>query len=168
MRSVAAVVALVVCVHAGLWALLQRQQPVPDFDRVLPSISYTPYSYSRLQHPEDGPLPTADRIRTELKLLTPYARAVRTYSATDGVEQVPAIAAELGLKVWVGVYLDDRVERDGRELQSAIDLARRYNNVSTHRGRERDDKDQVVRHGPGDQGLQFRQGPGRDHRAERF
>ena len=84
-----------------------------------------------MQHPEDGPLPTADRIRTELKLLTPYARAVRTYSATDGVEQVPAIAAELGLKVWVGIYLDDRAERDGRELQSAIDLARRYNNVST-------------------------------------
>jgi exo-beta-1,3-glucanase (GH17 family)/cellulose synthase/poly-beta-1,6-N-acetylglucosamine synthase-like glycosyltransferase len=130
MRSVAALVALVVCVHAGLWTLLQRQQAVSDFGSVLPSISYTPYSYSRSQHPEEGAPPTADQIRTELKLVAPYARAVRTYSSTDGVEQVPAVAAELGLKVWVGIWLDERVERDGREIQAAVDLARRYNNVS--------------------------------------
>jgi cellulose synthase/poly-beta-1,6-N-acetylglucosamine synthase-like glycosyltransferase/exo-beta-1,3-glucanase (GH17 family) len=130
MRSVAALVALVVCVHAGLWTLLQRQQAVSEFGSVLPSISYTPYSYSRLQHPEEGPPPTSDHIRTELKLLAPYARAVRTYSSTDGVEQVPAVAADLGLKVWVGIWLDHRVDRDGREIQAALDLARRYNNVS--------------------------------------
>jgi exo-beta-1,3-glucanase (GH17 family)/glycosyltransferase involved in cell wall biosynthesis len=131
MRSAAAVVALVVCVHAGLWALLQRQQAVPDFGSVLPSISYTPYSYSRLQHPEDDVPPTADRIRAELRQVAPYARAVRTYSSTGGVEQVPAVAADLGLKVWVGIWLDARGERDGREIQAAVDLARRYTNVST-------------------------------------
>jgi exo-beta-1,3-glucanase (GH17 family)/cellulose synthase/poly-beta-1,6-N-acetylglucosamine synthase-like glycosyltransferase len=130
MRSVAAVVALVVCVHAGLWALLQRQQAVSDFGNVLPSISYTPYYYSRLQHPEDGPPPTAAQIRAELELVAPYARGVRTYSATGGVEQVPAVAADLGLKVWVGIWLDARAERDGREIQSALELARRYTNIS--------------------------------------
>jgi cellulose synthase/poly-beta-1,6-N-acetylglucosamine synthase-like glycosyltransferase/exo-beta-1,3-glucanase (GH17 family) len=130
MRSVAAVVALVVCVHAGLWTLLQRQQAVPDFGSVLPSISYTPYSYSRLQHPEDDVPPTAEQIRAELRLVAPYARAVRTYSSTGGVEQVPGLAADLGLKVWVGIWLDARGERDGREIQAAVDLARRYTNVS--------------------------------------
>jgi exo-beta-1,3-glucanase (GH17 family)/cellulose synthase/poly-beta-1,6-N-acetylglucosamine synthase-like glycosyltransferase len=130
MRTVAAVVALVVCVHAGLWALLQRQQAVSDFRSVLPSISYTPYSHSRSQHPEDGSPPTVDQIRTELKLIAPYARGVRTYSSTSGVERVPAVAAELGLKVWAGIWLDDRAERDGQEIQAAIDLARRYTNVS--------------------------------------
>ena len=50
MRSVAAVVALIVCVHAGLWALFQRQQAVPDFDGPLASISYSPYA--RSQHPD--------------------------------------------------------------------------------------------------------------------
>jgi cellulose synthase/poly-beta-1,6-N-acetylglucosamine synthase-like glycosyltransferase/exo-beta-1,3-glucanase (GH17 family) len=130
MRSIAAVVALVVCVHAGLWALLQRQQAVPDFGSMLPSISYTPYSYSRLQHPEDDVPPTARQIRGELQQVAPYARAVRTYSATGGVEQVPGVAADLGLKVWVGIWLDARGERDGREIQAAVDLARRYTNVS--------------------------------------
>ncbi|HLH94610.1 MAG TPA: glycosyltransferase [Xanthobacteraceae bacterium] len=130
MRSVAAVVALIVCVHAGLWTLLQRQQAVPDSDGPLASISYTPYSYSRNQHPEDGPPPTADHIREELKLLAPYARAIRTYSSTGGVEQVPGIAQELGLKVAVGIWLDDRAARDGKEIQAAIDLARHYTNVT--------------------------------------
>jgi exo-beta-1,3-glucanase (GH17 family)/glycosyltransferase involved in cell wall biosynthesis len=130
MRSVAAVVALVACVHAGLWFVLQRQQAVLDFGGVLPSISYNPYSHSRSQHPEDGAPPTADQIRSELKLIAPYARGVRTYSSTGGVEQVAPIASELGLKVWAGIWLDDRVERDGREIAAAIDLARRYTNVS--------------------------------------
>ena len=130
MRTVAAVVALVACLHAGLWASLQRQQAVPDFRSVLPSISYTPYSYSRSQHPEDGAAPTADQIRAELKLIAPYTRAVRTYSSTGGVEQVPAVAAEVGLKTWVGIWLDDRADRGGREIQAAIDLARRYTSVS--------------------------------------
>ena len=108
MRSVVAVVAVVACVHAGLWALLQRQQAVLDFGGVLPSISYNPYSHSRAQHPEDGPPPTAEQIRAELKLIAPYARGVRTYSSTGGVEQVAPIASELGLKVWAGIWLDER------------------------------------------------------------
>jgi cellulose synthase/poly-beta-1,6-N-acetylglucosamine synthase-like glycosyltransferase/exo-beta-1,3-glucanase (GH17 family) len=131
MRTVAAVVALVVCVHAGLWLLLQRQQSVSDFRGVLPSVSYTPYSYSRNQHPEEDVPPTPAQIRSELSLIAPYTRAVRTYSSTGGVEQVPGIAAELGLKTWIGIWLDERAERDGREIQSAIDLARRYNNVTS-------------------------------------
>ena len=110
--------------------MLQRQQAVFDFGGVLPSISYNPYSHSRAQHPEDGPPPTAEQIRAELKLIAPYARGVRTYSSTGGVEQVAPIASELGLKVWAGIWLDERTERDGREIQAAIDLARRYTNVS--------------------------------------
>jgi exo-beta-1,3-glucanase (GH17 family)/cellulose synthase/poly-beta-1,6-N-acetylglucosamine synthase-like glycosyltransferase len=130
MRSVAAIVALIVCVHAGLWALLQRQQAVPDTDGSLASFSYTPYSYSRNPHPEEDTPPTAEHIRNELKLIAPYARAVRTYSSTGGVEQVPGIAKELGLKVAVGIWLDQRVERDGKEIQAAIDLARHNTNVT--------------------------------------
>jgi exo-beta-1,3-glucanase (GH17 family)/cellulose synthase/poly-beta-1,6-N-acetylglucosamine synthase-like glycosyltransferase len=128
MRSVAAVVALVACVHAGLWTLLQRQQAVPDFDGPLASISYSPYA--RSQHPDLGDRPTAAQIRADLKLIAPYARAIRTYSSTRGVEQVPAIAAEFGLKVAVGVWIDKDEARNEREIQSAVDLARHHTNVT--------------------------------------
>jgi exo-beta-1,3-glucanase (GH17 family)/cellulose synthase/poly-beta-1,6-N-acetylglucosamine synthase-like glycosyltransferase len=128
MRSAAALVALVVCVHAGLWALLQRQQAVPDFDGPLASISYSPYS--RSQHPDLGDRPTAAQIRADLKLVAPYARAIRTYSSTGGVEQVPAIAAEFGLKVAVGIWIDKNEARNEREIQSAVELARHHTNVT--------------------------------------
>ncbi|HWF95994.1 MAG TPA: glycosyltransferase [Xanthobacteraceae bacterium] len=128
MRSVAAVVALVVCVHVGLWTLLQRQQAVPDFDGPLASISYSPYA--RSQHPDVGDRPTAAQIRADLKLIAPYARAIRTYSSTGGVEQVPAIAAEFGLKVTVGIWIDKNEARNEREIQSAVDLARHHTNVT--------------------------------------
>ena len=128
MRSVAAVVALIVCVHVGLWTLFQRQQAVPDFDGPLASISYSPYA--RSQHPDVGDRPTAAQIRTDLKLIAPYARAIRTYSSTGGVEQVPAIAAEFGLKVAVGIWIDKDEARNEREIQSAVDLARHHTNVT--------------------------------------
>jgi exo-beta-1,3-glucanase (GH17 family)/cellulose synthase/poly-beta-1,6-N-acetylglucosamine synthase-like glycosyltransferase len=128
MRTVAAVVALVACVHAGLWTLLQRQQAVASVDTPLASISYSPYT--RSQHPDYGDRPTAEQIRADLKILSPYTRTIRTYSATGGSELVPGIAAEFGLKVTLGIWIDKNEARNEREIQSAIALARRYNNVN--------------------------------------
>src|SRR5712691_2096657 len=128
MRSVVAVVALVTSVHAGLWALLQRQQAVANIDAPLASISYSPYT--RSQHPDYGDRPTAEQIRADLKILSPYARAIRTYSSTGGGELVPAIAAEFGLKVTLGVWIDKNEARNEREIQAAVALARRYSNIN--------------------------------------
>jgi exo-beta-1,3-glucanase (GH17 family)/cellulose synthase/poly-beta-1,6-N-acetylglucosamine synthase-like glycosyltransferase len=128
MRTVAAVVALVVCVHAGLWSLLQRQQAVASIDTPLASISYSPYL--RSQHPDYGDRPTAEQIRADLKILSSYTHAIRTYSSTGGGELVPAIAAEFGLKVTLGIWIDKNEARNEREIQSAIALARRYSNVN--------------------------------------
>src|SRR6059058_5872359 len=128
MRTVAAVVALVVCVHAGLWTLLERQQAVSNVDGPLASISYSPYT--RSQHPDYGDRPTADQIRADLKLLSPYTHTIRTYSSTGGSELVAGIAAEFGLKVTLGIWIDKNETRNEREIQSAIALARRYNNVN--------------------------------------
>ena len=128
MRTVAAVVTLVVCVHAGLWTLLHRQQAVSNVDGPLASISYSPYT--RSQHPDYGDRPTAEQIRADLKILSPYTQAIRTYSSTGGGELVPAIAAEFGLKVTLGIWIDKNEARNEREIQAAIALARRYSNVN--------------------------------------
>lgn len=132
MRSVVAVVALVTCVHAALWTLFQHQESVPNIDGPLASVSYSPYS--RWQHPDYGDRPTPEQIRDDLRLLSPYTRTVRTYSSTGGVELVPGIAAEFGMKVTVGIWLDkgdkDNGRRNEREIQQAIALAKRYSNVN--------------------------------------
>lgn len=150
MRIVVAVVALVTCVHAALWGLLQRQYSSPDINGPLASVSYSPYT--RWQHPDRGDRPSADQIRSDLRLLSSYARTVRTYTSTRGLELVPGIANEFGLKVTVGIWLEKldkctpestdsaktrcasenqiKRERNDREIQSAVALARRYSNVN--------------------------------------
>src|SRR5580658_7930280 len=127
MRTVAAVLALVACVHAGLWASLRTKETAPDFAGQLASVSYAPFVNS--SHPDSGERPTAQQIRADLKAIAPYTRAIRLYSSTGGAELVPPIAAEFGLKVTVGAWIDKNEERNEREIRSALDLARHYSNV---------------------------------------
>jgi exo-beta-1,3-glucanase (GH17 family)/cellulose synthase/poly-beta-1,6-N-acetylglucosamine synthase-like glycosyltransferase len=127
MRTVAAVLALVACVHAGMWALLRPVEKAPDFTGQLASVSYAPFVDS--EHPDYGARPTAEQIRADLKALAPYTRAIRLYSSTAGAELVPPIAAEFGLKVTVGAWIDKNKERNEREIRSALDLARHNSNV---------------------------------------
>src|SRR5271155_793050 len=128
MRTVAAVLALVACVHAGIWALLRQEVTAPDFTGQLASVSYAPFANS--SHPDTGERPTAEQIRADLKALAPYTRAIRTYSATGGAELIPPIAAEFGLKVTVGAWIDKNQDRNEREIRSALELARHNSNVN--------------------------------------
>ncbi len=127
MRSVIAVITLVACVHAGVWAFAGNKTAAPNFEGAqLASLSYAPYEKSAQQNA----VANIRQIRADMKLLAPYTRAIRTYSSTSGVELVPAAAAEQGLKVTVGAWLDKDLERNEREVRNAIDLARRHNNVN--------------------------------------
>ncbi|OYX80020.1 MAG: hypothetical protein B7Y77_01105, partial [Bradyrhizobium sp. 35-63-5] len=128
MRTVAAVVALVVCVHAGLWALFRDQINAPDFNGQLASVSYAPFQGNT--DVEHGGTADAARIRADLKLLAPITKAVRTYSSTAGVELVPGIAAEFGLRATIGAWIDKDKDRNDREIRSVVDLAKRHSNVN--------------------------------------
>ena len=128
MRTVAAVIALVACVQAGLWAVARDRISAPDFDGQLASVSYAPFEGNI--NAETGGRARVERIRSDLKLLAPLTRAIRTYSATNGVELVPGIAAEFGLRVTVGAWIDKNQDRNDREIRSVIDLAKRHSNVN--------------------------------------
>ncbi|MDI1345325.1 MAG: glycosyltransferase, partial [Pseudolabrys sp.] len=128
MRTVAAVVAFVVCVHAGLWALARDQINAPNFDGQLASVSYAPFEGN--VNPDEGGKAEAERIRSDLKLLAPLTRAVRTYSSTAGVELVPGIAAEFGLRATIGAWIDKDKARNEREMRSVIELSKRHSNVN--------------------------------------
>jgi cellulose synthase/poly-beta-1,6-N-acetylglucosamine synthase-like glycosyltransferase/exo-beta-1,3-glucanase (GH17 family) len=145
MRLVAVVVALVACVHAGLWALSEKRIPAPNIDGPLASVSYG-------KHPDKQV--SASEIQTDLNMLAPHTRAVRTYSSTKGLEMVPRIAAQSALRVtagaWLGGSLDDAEwqgkgpdasngrryrermasrARNTAEMNSVVDLARRNSNI---------------------------------------
>jgi len=128
MRAVIAVVLFVTAAHAGLWGLLQDKQSAPDFRGILPSVSYAPFEGNA--HPDVDNIPSTEKIRADLKKLATLTKAIRLYSSTGGVELVPPIAAEFGLKVTVGAWIDKNVDRNEREIDSAINLARRNSNVN--------------------------------------
>ncbi|WP_315778912.1 MULTISPECIES: glycosyltransferase [unclassified Bradyrhizobium] len=127
MRAVVAVLLLVTAVHAALWGLLQEQQEAPNFTGLLQSVSYDPHEGTGAPGPSTVASP--DRIRADMKKLATMTRAIRLYSSTGGLEIVPPLAAEAGLKVMLGAWIDKDPDRNEREIQSAITLARRNSNV---------------------------------------
>jgi exo-beta-1,3-glucanase (GH17 family)/cellulose synthase/poly-beta-1,6-N-acetylglucosamine synthase-like glycosyltransferase len=127
MRAVVAVVLLVAAIHAAMWGLLRDKQQAPDFTGILPSVSYAPFEGTA--HPDVDNVPNPDKIRADLKKLSTITRAIRLYSSTGGVELVPPIAAEFGLKVTLGAWIDKNTDRNDREIAAAIELARRNSNV---------------------------------------
>jgi exo-beta-1,3-glucanase (GH17 family)/cellulose synthase/poly-beta-1,6-N-acetylglucosamine synthase-like glycosyltransferase len=127
MRAIVAVLFFVTAAHAALWGVLQEKAQAPDFTGMLPSVSYAPFEGTA--HPDVDNIPTVERIRSDMKKLSTMTRAIRLYSSTGGVELVPPIAAEFGLKVTVGAWIDKNADRNEREIAAAINLARHNSNV---------------------------------------
>src|SRR5476651_720495 len=127
MRAVVAVLVFVTAVHAAIWGVLREKQQAPDFRGILPSASYAPFERG---HVVADSIADSERVRADLKKLSTLTRAVRLYTSTEGSELVPAIANETGLKVTVGAWIDKNVDRNEREMLSAIDLAKHNGNVN--------------------------------------
>ena len=64
------------------------------------------------------------QIRERLDVIQPHTHWVRTFSASDGNELIPAIAAEHGLQTMVGVWLEADLEQNEIELANAIGIAK--------------------------------------------
>src|ERR1700759_1277430 len=125
MRAVVAVLLFVTAAHAALWGLFQEKRQAPDFRGILPSLSYAPFEPG---HTVDLVV-DAEKVRADMKRLSSLTKAVRLYSSTEGAELVPPIAAEFGLKVTVGAWIDKDGNRNNREIEAAINIARRNSNV---------------------------------------
>jgi cellulose synthase/poly-beta-1,6-N-acetylglucosamine synthase-like glycosyltransferase/exo-beta-1,3-glucanase (GH17 family) len=126
MRAVVAVLLFVAAVHAGLWGVFRQEQQAPDFKGILPSLSYAPFEPG---HIVADVAADSEKVRADLKKLATLTRAVRLYASTEGNELVPPVAAEFGLKVTVGAWIDKDSNRNNREIEAAINLARHNSNV---------------------------------------
>jgi exo-beta-1,3-glucanase (GH17 family)/cellulose synthase/poly-beta-1,6-N-acetylglucosamine synthase-like glycosyltransferase len=122
----AAIVGLVACLHLAYWALQNPDTTAPSIEGKLPSVSYNRFAEPS---PDGLRIPEA-QIRSDLTAIAAHARAVRTYASTQGLERVPEIAAELGLTVTLGIWLDKDKARNEREITTALALARQYPNVT--------------------------------------
>jgi cellulose synthase/poly-beta-1,6-N-acetylglucosamine synthase-like glycosyltransferase/exo-beta-1,3-glucanase (GH17 family) len=122
----AVVVGIVASMHLAFWALKNPDTTAPSVEGRLPSVSYNRFAE---RTPDGLKIPEA-QIRSDLTAIAAHAKAVRTYASTQGLEVVPKIARELGLTVTLGIWIDKDEARNEREITTALDLARRYHNVT--------------------------------------
>ena len=88
-------------------------------DAKIHGICFSPY----VEGQGPGTEITEAQIRERLEIIAPYVRWVRTFACSEGLEQIPRIAAEMGLKSMVGVWLDEDRERNDEELGAALEVA---------------------------------------------
>lgn len=82
-------------------------------------LCFSPYQEGQQPGAQIG----ADQIRARLDIVRPYTRWVRTFSCTDGHEQTPGLAHEMGLKTLVGAWLGTDRDINAREIAGAIAVA---------------------------------------------
>ena len=70
-----------------------------------------------------GSIVSESQIRARLGIIRPYTRWIRSFSCTEGHEQTPRIAHELGLKTLVGAWLGKDRAINEREIAGAIAVA---------------------------------------------
>ena len=116
------VVFLIAALHFTFWAVKAPHTTAPSVEPRLPSVSYDRFASNNSEVSES-------RIRADLTAIAAQAQAVRTYSSTRGLELVPPVATELGLKVSLGIWIDKDEARNEREIATALELAHRYPNV---------------------------------------
>jgi exo-beta-1,3-glucanase (GH17 family) len=89
----------------------------------LPCLSYAPFR-DRQSPLVEGTRVEPWQIDEDLALLSHYTDCVRTYSTAEGVDQVVPTARRYGLKVLLGLWLSNKVEKNREQVATGIALAK--------------------------------------------
>jgi len=94
----------------------------------LACLSYAPFRDG--QSPLDRNLTiSAEQIEADLAQLAEITSCIRTYSNSQGLDQIAEIARKYGLSVIQGIWLSREAERNRLEIETGIALAREYRDV---------------------------------------
>jgi exo-beta-1,3-glucanase (GH17 family) len=119
---------------AAVWWWLATPITLPrapiDPNAKLLCVSYAPF------RGEQTPLVltthiSAEQIAEDMAQLAKVSDCVRTYSIENGLDQVPALAAKVGLKVIQGIWLGSNRQKNLAQIAIAVRLAKDYPGVIT-------------------------------------
>ncbi|GHU12342.1 beta-1,6-glucan synthase [Betaproteobacteria bacterium] len=120
---------------ALIWWLLAAATPVPmpglqlGAGEKLRCVSYAPFHRpGQTPFDPDTVIPRA-QIEADLRALAPITDCVRLYSIDMGLDQVPELARQLGLKVLLGAWIGYDREKNTLILDRAIELANTHPDV---------------------------------------
>ena len=132
LRTPLALLLISLCSIAATWWWLATpitlaRAPI-DPDAKLLCVSYAPFRGAQT------PLvPTthiaADQIAQDLAQLAKISDCVRTYSIENGLDQVPGLAAKVGLKVIQGIWLGSDRLKNAAQVSTVIGLTKQYPDV---------------------------------------
>ncbi len=111
---------LVICVgSAAFWANMDRPLDAPDWNGQIKGVSYSPSHLK--EHPKDIPGGISeDIIRRDMEQLSHVTKRVRTYSVDYGQDRIPYIAKDYGLKVTLGIYMDENRQKNQADFDKAV------------------------------------------------
>jgi glucan 1,3-beta-glucosidase len=129
LRTPLALFVISLCAIAAVWWWLATpihlvRAPI-DPNAKLQCVSYAPFRGAQTPLVETTHITTA-QIAEDLAQLAKVTDCVRTYSVENGVDQVPALAAKLGLKVIQGIWLGSNRQKNAAQIGTAVQLARNY------------------------------------------
>jgi exo-beta-1,3-glucanase (GH17 family) len=101
-----------------------------DPDAKLQCVSYAPFRDTQTPLVRTTHIP-AEQIEQDLASLAQVTDCVRTYSIENGLDQVPAIAAKVGLKVIQGIWLGSDRLKNQAQIAIAVGLANQFPGVIT-------------------------------------
>ena len=109
------------------WSSLGSTPPAPDVQARVNGLTYAPFG--RDDAPWVREVPANALITADLKQLATVTSHIRTYSAAQFPE-LPAIAAQNGLRVTQGAWLNGDVDNNDREIAAALQAARTHKNIT--------------------------------------
>jgi len=115
-------------IFISLWALFNQPETEPAWPTRIQGFSFSPMraGQSAIEHV----LPSEEEIDADLALLADKTHAVRSYTMEGSLAQIPALARKHGLNVTLGAWIDDDEEKNEKEIEKLIAVAREnYRNV---------------------------------------
>ena len=74
---------------------------------------------------------SAEQIREDLLQISKISRCIRTYSVDNGLNKVPELASQIGLKVLLGIWIGNNRLKNAQLVDTAVALSQKYPDTVT-------------------------------------
>jgi exo-beta-1,3-glucanase (GH17 family) len=133
-RAPLALLLVSLTIIASVWWWLAKpvaltRAPI-DAATKLECVSYAPFRDN--QTPLDPTVEvSAEQIREDLIEVAGISRCVRTYSVDNGLDKVPELASQIGLKVLLGIWIGNNRLKNAQLVDTAVALSKKYPDTVT-------------------------------------
>ncbi|MFJ4053621.1 glycosyltransferase [Pseudomonas sp. NPDC089743] len=115
------IVLAIAALFTGFWALVNRPVSAPAWPEQISGFSYSPFRLG--ESPQKGQYPSDAELRQDLEQMSTLTDSIRIYTVEGTQADIPRLAEELGLRVTLGIWISPDLERNEREIATAIELA---------------------------------------------